>query len=113
MEIYSGESSHFGGIWKSAVKSAKTHLKRSVLPVRLTFEEISTVLTQIEACLNSRPLIPLNSPDDDGIATLTSGHFLISKPLTALPDPQSSYRCVSLLKHWHLCQQLVRHFWQR
>ena len=40
---------HFGGLWESAVKSLKTHS-------RLTFEELTTVLSQIEGCLNSRPL---------------------------------------------------------
>ena len=107
------KSPHFGGIWESAVKGVKAHLKRTVSPVKLTFEEISTVLTQIEACLNSRPLTPVNPPDDDGISALSPGHFLIGKPLTSLPDSQLSYRSVSLLKRWHLCQHLVRCFWDR
>ena len=98
-------SPHFGGIWESAVKSVKTHLKRVVSPVNLTFEEFTTVLTQIEACMKSRPLTPLSSPDNDGISVLTPGHFLIGKPLMSLPDPQLSYL--------HLCQNLVRHFWER
>ena len=106
-------SPHFGGLWESAVKSVKNHLKRIVSPVKLTFEEFTTVLTQVEACLNSRPLIPIDSTDDDGIEVLTPGHFLIGKPVTAIPDPQISYRAVSLLRRWHLCQCLVRHFWQR
>ena len=97
-------SPHFGGIWESAVKSAKTHLKRVVSPVRLT------VLTQIEACLNSRPVTPVNSTDDDGIYALTPGHFLIGKPVTSLPDSQLSYRSISLLRRWHLCQHLVCQF---
>ena len=105
-------SPRFGGIWESAVKSVKNHLKRVVSPVKLTFEEFTTVLTQIEACLNSRPLTPVNSPDDDGILALTPGHFLIGKPLASLRDSQLSYRSVSLLKRWHLCQHLVRHFWE-
>ena len=54
----------------------KTHLRKIVGNVKLTFEELSTLLTQIEACLNSRPLVPLPS-DDDGIEALTPGHFLI------------------------------------
>ena len=103
---------HFGGIWESAVKGVKTHLKRIVSPVKLTSEEFSTVLSQIEACLNSRPLTPTNSPDDNGVTVLTPGHFLIGKPLVALPDSQLSYRSMLLLKRWHLCQQLVRHFWE-
>ena len=106
-------SPHFGGLWEAAVKSTKKHLRRVMGDHKLTFEELSTVLTQIEACLNSRPLAPLNTPDIDGIDVLTPGHFLIGRPLCALPDPSSSYSSVSLLKRWDLCQNLVRHFWQR
>ena len=94
-------SPHFGGLWESAVKSTKTHLKRVVSTVKLTFEEFTTILTQIEACLNSRPLTPTNTADDDGIEVLTPGHFLVGRLLSALPDPQLSYRSVSLLRHWH------------
>ena len=104
---------HFGGLWESAVKSTKLHLTRVVGSVKLTFEEFSTILAQIEACLNSRPLVPMSTADDDGIEVLTPGHFLIGKPLSALPDPSFSYRSVSLLRRWHLYQNLVRHFWQR
>ena len=93
------------------MKSMKKHLRRVVANVKLTFEEFSTILTQIEACLNSRPLVPLPH-DDDGVEALTPGHFLIGRPLEALPDPAFSYRNVSLLKRWHLSQALLRQFWQ-
>ena len=46
---------HFGGLWESAVCSMKTHLRRIVGDVKLTFEELSTVLAQIEACLTPHP----------------------------------------------------------
>ena len=71
-----------------------------------------TVLTQVEACLNSRPLIPLEC-DEDGIEALSPGHFLIGRPLEALPDPQSSFQPVASLRRWNLCQVLTRHFWKR
>ena len=94
------------------MKSTKYHLKHIVSTVKLTFEEMSTVLTQIEACLNSRPLVPLIC-DEDGFEALTPGHFLIGRSLDSLPDHFLSYRSIPLLRHWYLCQNLVRHFWQR
>ena len=103
---------HFGGLWEATVKSFKTHLRRIVGDKKLTYEELSTVLSQIEACLNSRPLMPLPEPGD-AIEALTPGHFLIGGPLEALPDPQLSYRSIPLLRRWHLCQAVVRHLWQR
>lgn len=58
-------SPHFGGLWESAVKSVKNHLKKVIGDQKLTFEELYTTLTQIETCLNSRPLHPLsNDPND-------------------------------------------------
>ena len=103
---------HFGGLWEAAVKSFKQHLRRVVGEAKLTYEELATTLTQIEACLNSRPLTPL--PDEsEGIEVLTPGHFLIGKPLTALPDPPESRLPISMLRRWNLCQNLTNHFWNR
>ena len=102
---------HFGGLWEAAVKSMKTHLKRILGDVKLTFEEFSTLLTQIESCLNSRPFVPLNN-DEDGMEALTPGHFLIGRPLKAIPDVSPSLP-MSILKRWQLCKALLRHFWKR
>jgi len=48
---------HFGGLWKAAVKSAKTHLEKMSGSALLNFEEMATLLCRIEAVLNNRPLI--------------------------------------------------------
>ena len=90
----------------------KRHLSRIVGNVKLNFPELSTVLNQIEACLNSRPLVPLPSGDGN-IEPLTPGHFLIGRPLEAIPDPALSLQPIPALRRWHLCQSLVRHFWRR
>ena len=102
---------HFGGLWEAAVKSFKNHLRRVAWNLRLTFEEMCTVLSQIEACLNSRPLTTLNEADT--IEVLTLGHFIIGRPLESIPDPPESSRSPSLCQRWHLCQSVVHHFWKR
>ena len=61
--------------------------------------------------MNSRPLVA-NSADDDGIEALTPGHFLIGRQIAALPDPAYSYCSTSLLRRWHLCQNITLYFWQ-
>ncbi|XP_011049315.1 PREDICTED: uncharacterized protein LOC105143040 [Acromyrmex echinatior] len=87
---------HFGGLWKAAVKSAKYHLRRTIGETRLTFEEMSTLLAQVEACLNSRPMHAL-SDDSDDLTALTPGHLLIGAPLLAIPEPSLSDKKESLL----------------
>ena len=50
---------------------------------------MSTLLAQIEAVLNSRPLMSISSDDTD-LSVLTPSHFLIGPPITALPDQDYS-----------------------
>ncbi|KYM94040.1 hypothetical protein ALC62_15344 [Cyphomyrmex costatus] len=103
---------HFGGLWETAVKSTKYHLRRVIGDSRLTFEEISTLLAQVEACLNSRPMYAL-SDDPEDINALTPGHLLIGAPLLAIPEPSLTERKDSSLTRWQLIQKMRDHFWQR
>nr|CAI5856873.1 unnamed protein product [Callosobruchus analis] len=86
-------------------------LKPHVIRMRLTYEEMYTLLTQIEALLNSRPLTPLGSDPND-LSALTPGHFLVLEPLgSALPDIRPSK--LSLLSRWQLLQKMIADFWKR
>ena len=91
MEVYTGT---FFSFWWHLGSSSQELEERIVGEVKLTFEEMTTVLNQIEACLNSCPLVPVNTPDDDSIEVLTPGHFLIGQPLTTLPDPAFSHKSI-------------------
>ena len=89
----------------------KKHFGRIVGDAKLTFEELTTVLEEIEACLNVRLLTEIPEAED-GIETLTPGHLLIGHPVKALPDTPSSFQSMTMLWHWRLCQALVHHFSQ-
>ncbi|UYV66609.1 K02A2.6-like [Cordylochernes scorpioides] len=102
---------HFGGIWEAGVKSMKYHLRRTMGSALLNFEELTTLLAQIEACLNSRPLCPL-SEDPEDLQALTPGHFLIGGSLTVLPD-EDGIIAMSLPNRWQLIQKSMNHFWTR
>lgn len=70
----------FGGLWVAVVKSIKFHFEKTISNSVLTFEECSTLLAQIKACLNFRFLCPLSSDPNDLTAS-TTGHILIGAPL--------------------------------
>ncbi|KAJ2948182.1 hypothetical protein O0L34_g9990 [Tuta absoluta] len=103
---------HFGGLYEAAVKSAKFHMKRVLGDTHLTFEELATLFSQIEAILNSRPLIPM-SPDPNDLCPLTPGHFLIGRPLTSLPAPELQNANPSRLHRYARIEQVRQHFWTR
>ncbi|KMQ87813.1 hypothetical protein RF55_12812 [Lasius niger] len=103
---------HFGGLWEAAVKSTKHHLRRVIGETTLTFEEMCTFLTQVEACLNSRPLQAL-SDDPSDVTALTPGHFLIGAPLLAVPEPSLLDHHENTLTRWQLLQKMRDHFWER
>lgn len=103
---------HFGGLWESTVKSVKFHLKRVLGNSVLTFEELSTVLAEIEACLNSRPLCQL-SADPQDLCPLTPAHFLIGQPLTTISEPDRGSRAVNQLDRWAFVKKLNGDFWKR
>lgn len=103
---------HFGGLWEAGVKSVKHHLRRVLGNIICTFEEYSTVLTQIEACLNSRPLCYISNNSEELFA-LTPGHFLIGQALMAIPEPDYSNKKILPSQRWKHLQSITRQFWDR
>ncbi|XP_055910712.1 uncharacterized protein LOC129945077 [Eupeodes corollae] len=103
---------HFGGVCEAAVKSAKNHLLRTVGDAFLTFEELSTIIADIEAILNSRPMYAMSSdPSDEQV--LTPGHFLIGGPMNAVFEPVVTDYKMPTLKRWRRLSLIKQHFWNR
>jgi len=94
------------------VKAVKRHLIRMTREASLKYEELETLLIQIEAILNSRPITPISSDPND-LAALTPGHFLIGTPITSYPEPSLEGIPINRLSRWQYVQQLRQHFWQR
>lgn len=78
----------------------------------LTFEEMSTLLAQIEAMMNLRPLGPLTRDPND-TAALTSGHLLIGQALSAIPEPNLLDRSENRLTRWELLTNMSQQFWHQ
>lgn len=103
---------HFGGLWEAAVKAVKTHFIKVTQNVILTFEECCTLLSEIEAILNSRPLTPLSTSPND-FNPLTPSHFLIGESLLSVPTADFTHVKVNQLTRWQHLQKIRRDFWQR
>lgn len=103
---------HFGGLWEAGIKSMKQHLKKIIGDHTLTFEEITTLLYQIEQCLNSRPLCPITSDPTD-LNVLTPGHFLVGDSLLSPPSNPNEFDSLNVLTRWQHVQRMLHHFWKR
>ncbi|GFV44291.1 uncharacterized protein TNCV_4117681 [Trichonephila clavipes] len=78
-------SPHFGGLWEANIKSMRRILLRVAKSAIMNFEELTTLMAQIEAVLNSRPLSPLSSDPND-LNPLTPGHFLTNCAISSFPE---------------------------
>ncbi|XP_011858760.1 PREDICTED: uncharacterized protein LOC105556288 [Vollenhovia emeryi] len=106
------QSPHMGGLWESAVKSCKNHLTKVAGLTSLTFEELTTVVTQVEAILNSRPLTPM-SADPTDLNALTPGHFLIGRSLASIVEPDVLDVKMNRLNRYQVLEQMRQSFWKR
>lgn len=99
-----------GGLWERTVRSSKHHLRRVIGSQTLTYEEYATLLANVSACLNSRPLIALDD-DASSVQALTPAHLILGRPLigpiqfdyTEIPDNR--------LHRWQLLQKMLQEYW--
>ena len=101
----------FGGLWESAVKSAKSCFFKAAGNERLSLEEFITLLNQVECSLNSRPLCYITGDEDD-YEILTPGHFIIGSHMKGLPELEVNGK-ISLKSRWLHIQNIHLHFWTR
>ncbi|XP_055631988.1 uncharacterized protein LOC129771892 [Toxorhynchites rutilus septentrionalis] len=105
-------SPHHGGLWEAGIKVAKTFLSKIRNNYNYTFEELSTLLAQIAACMNSRPISPI-SDDPSDPQPLTPAHFLIGRALDASPEINRLEQQIGSLSRWNYIQRVSQDFRSR
>lgn len=103
----------WGGFFEIMVKSVKRALKRTLGLTSVTRAEMETVLTEAEACVNSRPLTFVGD-DLDSSPPLTPFHFLLHRSghLSKI-DKCDAVSDVSTLKDMYKKQEIeLGDFWR-
>ncbi|XP_070068121.1 uncharacterized protein [Drosophila takahashii] len=94
------------------VKSAKGLLNRTFVSTKFTYEELLTVVVEIEPILNSLPLTPMSSDPND-LSALTAGHFFTGSSLRSMPDRIANDHKASTLQRFEAVTALKQSFWRR
>ncbi|XP_070169361.1 uncharacterized protein [Polyergus mexicanus] len=102
---------HFGGLWEAGVKGLKFLLKRAIGSRTLSQIEFATLLCQIEACLNSRPISALHDDPND-FSALTPGHFLVGRPLVSPPEESVLDIDSNRLSRWQQVRAILEQIWR-
>ena len=95
------------------VQLVKRSLRKVLGKAQLSYEELLTVLTEVEGALNSRPHTYVYS--DIIEEPLTPSHLVIGRPLTTLPDRTefSDVEDSKLQRRARCLGKLLTHFWKR
>ncbi|XP_039658089.1 uncharacterized protein LOC120560045 [Perca fluviatilis] len=107
-------ASHMGGVWERMIGVTRRILDSMLLqnkPTYLTHEVLCTLMAEITAIINTRPLVPISS-DPSSPVLLSPAMLLTQKP--GLHAPPGDFTGKDLLKgQWRQVQALANEFWGR
>ena len=103
------------GFFERLVKSVKRCLKKVVRNARLTYEELLTVLIEIEGVLNSRPLTYVYVDDLQPLtpSQLIIGRRLLTNPNSVITETEQIQNKRVITKREKHLKQVLNHFWNR
>lgn len=103
---------HFGVTWERMVQSCKSALKTILRNRSVTDEVLGTVVVDVEALLNSRPLTHV-SIDPNDPEPLTPNHFLLGCAHPYVPLTYVNEAEVVSRRRFRTTQAILSMFWRR
>ena len=108
-------SSHMGGAWERLIGVARRILDAMLLHTkhtRLTHEVLSTLMAEVMAIMNARPLVPVSSDPD--MPTVLTPAMLLTQKMSTVSAPSGNFQMADLHgKQWKHVQCLANTFWKR
>ena len=97
------------------VRNVKECVRKVLGNARLTFDELRTVLAEVEATINCRPLT--YQYDEPGVDVLTPSHLIYGRRIKGMPNDiveADDYRGNDTCeKRFRYMAMRMRHFWNR
>ncbi|XP_004210364.1 uncharacterized protein LOC105849713 [Hydra vulgaris] len=106
----------WGGFWERLVQSVKKSLLKVVFRSSIRYDELETILCEIEGLLNSRPITYAYHEDTEEFLTpshLMHGRRLISPNETKGADLDKLESKIQLTKRMKYLKLIRDHFWVR
>ncbi len=103
---------HYGGIWERLIRMVKTVFRSVNSEQYLDEEGLQTVMCEVEAILNSRPLTSVSDNLND-LEPLTPNHLLQLKVQPLLPPGLFVKEDLYSRRRWRQVQYIADLFWKR
>ena len=103
----------YGGFFERLVKSTKELLRKELKTYKLNYEQLQTILFEVETIINNRPITYFY--DDESEICLTPNHLLFGRNLLLSnpADNELSYPHSNEFIKPSKLQNIINHFWDR
>ena len=109
-------ASHMGGVWATQIRSATTILSSLIRThsVSLNEESLGTLFAEVEAIVNSRPIVVETINDVNSEVTMSPSHILKMKSKFVMPPPDVFGKPdLYCRRRWRRIQHISNEFWSR
>ena len=104
--------SHHGGVWERCIRTVRKVLRALTKEQVLDDEGITTLMCEVEAIVNGRPITKV-SDDPRDLEPLTPNHLLLLRAGPSVPPGTFSKQDCYSKRRWRQVQYLADVFWRR
>ena len=109
-------ASHMGGVWERQIRTVRNVLTALMIgnETQLDDELLLTLMAEVEAIVNSRPLTCVRTTEADDPEPLSPSQILTLKSTTVMPPPGKFVKeDMFCRRRWRRVQYLANQFWSR